>query len=316
MSEEIAVYQQVKKRLSAEYPENQTILDRCGMKLAGFFGEASLAYSLSHYEKESFRIFHDLRLYDGKNFFQLDFLILTSSFAAIIEVKNIAGKLYFDVDHHQLLREKDGITETFSCPLLQVRMHKEQLNWWLYRYGIHDLPIVHFVVISNPRTQLKFSTPTLSAQVMHQKKLYFALQDTNHTYTKEYLDIKTLKKLQEEILREHHPIRGTEVLKNLGITSDDLIPGIICPSCDRPPLIRLHGRWTCEFCEEIFKDEVCEQTLKDMHLFYENKVPLAQIQDFLNLSSSQVTKRICKKFNIPVCGRGKATRYVLDAFDR
>ncbi|MDQ7861687.1 nuclease-related domain-containing protein [Peribacillus frigoritolerans] len=58
--------------------------------------------------RKSYYIFHDLRLQDQSRFFQLDTLLISKKYALIIEVKNIAGAIYFDPHFNQLIRTIEG----------------------------------------------------------------------------------------------------------------------------------------------------------------------------------------------------------------
>ncbi|MFD2693304.1 nuclease-related domain-containing protein [Sporolactobacillus shoreicorticis] len=44
-------------------------------------------YALSHLPDKDFHIFHNLRLYDHVDYFQIDFLVLCDRYALILEVK-------------------------------------------------------------------------------------------------------------------------------------------------------------------------------------------------------------------------------------
>ncbi|RSL35137.1 NERD domain-containing protein [Salibacterium salarium] len=87
-------------------------------------------------------IFHDLRLRNSLRYFQIDTLILTSSFFLIIEVKNIAGTLSFDPHRYQMVRKANGTAEEFSDPRLQVKRHHLQFEKWLEQ---QQIPIPPFI---------------------------------------------------------------------------------------------------------------------------------------------------------------------------
>ncbi|WP_180968208.1 nuclease-related domain-containing protein [Cytobacillus massiliigabonensis] len=71
---------------------------------AGFRGEQTLDFPLSKLLEKDFMIFHGLRLSNGKHFFQIDTLLLTTYFALVLEVKNYTGTLYFDPLLNQLIQ--------------------------------------------------------------------------------------------------------------------------------------------------------------------------------------------------------------------
>lgn len=83
-------------RLPPNHPKLPLIMNDLKKREAGYKGECSIDFPLSFLEPKSYFIFHDLRLQDQSRFFQLDTLLISKKFALIIEVKNMAGSLYFD----------------------------------------------------------------------------------------------------------------------------------------------------------------------------------------------------------------------------
>lgn len=71
--------------------------------ITGYRGEEMVDYKLRTQTNSDFRIFHDLRFRVNHHFFQIDTLILTSSFLLILEIKNIKGILEYDSDLQQLI---------------------------------------------------------------------------------------------------------------------------------------------------------------------------------------------------------------------
>jgi Nuclease-related domain len=89
---------------------------------AGFSGEQALDFPLSKLPEKDFMIFHGLRLSNGKYFFQIDTLILTTYFALILEAENYSGTLYFDPILNQLIQTTpNGETRGYANPIEQAR---------------------------------------------------------------------------------------------------------------------------------------------------------------------------------------------------
>ena len=95
---------------------------------------------------------------DESRFFQMDSVLICNEFILILEVKNIAGKLYFDPVFNQLIRTIDWEEKALSDPLIQVKRHEEQLQRWLNRNKLPSIPILSLVVISNPSTIITTSS--------------------------------------------------------------------------------------------------------------------------------------------------------------
>jgi hypothetical protein len=116
--------------------------------VAGYRGEQSMDYALSYLPGNDLRIFHNLRLYDHVHYFQIDFLVLCDRFALILEVKNILGKLIFDTEMRQLIRELDDDIDIFDDPITQAEYLTDSLDQWLNERG-WSLPIINRVVIAS-----------------------------------------------------------------------------------------------------------------------------------------------------------------------
>jgi len=109
------------RRIPAAHPQRSTIEGDLAKRRAGYRGEQSLDYYLSHLPDKEFTILHDLRLFNGSTYFQIDTLILSPYFALIIEVKNILGTLLFDETFNQFIRTRNEKEEGFPNPLIQAK---------------------------------------------------------------------------------------------------------------------------------------------------------------------------------------------------
>ncbi|WP_242021111.1 nuclease-related domain-containing protein [Cytobacillus oceanisediminis] len=96
-------------------------------RIAGYNGEKQLDYYLSLLPKNEFRIYNDLRL-TLQNAFQIDSLIITPFFAAIIEVKNYSGTLYFEPLSGQLIQIHGQKEEVIPNPISQVMRQVSQFQ--------------------------------------------------------------------------------------------------------------------------------------------------------------------------------------------
>lgn len=161
------------RRLPPYHPKLPFISEELSKKMAGYKGECSLDFYLEFLDPKQYFIFHDIRLKDDSRFFQTDTLIMTRSDLIIIEVKNIAGTIYFDPLFNQLIRIKEGKEMTFPNPLIQVKRHESQLKKWFRNNGLREMPIHSFIVISNPQTVIR-TTPDnslISQKVIHREAI-------------------------------------------------------------------------------------------------------------------------------------------------
>ncbi|MFC4322375.1 nuclease-related domain-containing protein [Litchfieldia salsa] len=162
------------RRLSPQHKMYPIIMEDLKKREAGFKGETSIDYHLGFLDKDNYWILHDIRLSDQQNrFFQIDTLIVTKTILIPIEIKNIAGTLYFDPIFKQLIRTKDGIESGFRYPLSQIEKQSSQLSAWLKRSNFPEVPIYPIIVISSPQTVIRTTSENrkIAQKVIHNENL-------------------------------------------------------------------------------------------------------------------------------------------------
>lgn len=148
----VKILEALKRRLPANHPKYHVIVEEHFKRKAGYKGEVAVDHYLNQLPKEEYILIHDLRLANGSSFFQIDTLLLTTRYFLIVEVKNLAGTLYFEKEANQLTRKMNEIEEGFLDPISQGWMQKKQLNQWIRQHSLPNMPLDFFIVISNPRT--------------------------------------------------------------------------------------------------------------------------------------------------------------------
>ena len=141
------------RRLPPNHPKIPLIEQDLIKRRAGYRGEKNVDYHLSFLPDE-YLIFHGLRLVH-QHPFQIDTLILAPSFITAAEIKNISGTLFFEKHSQQVIRQSSKGEDGFSNPLLQVQRHKVQLQGWMEKMKLPELPIELLVIISSNSTIIK-----------------------------------------------------------------------------------------------------------------------------------------------------------------
>ncbi|MCM3672424.1 NERD domain-containing protein [Peribacillus simplex] len=231
-------------RLPPNHPKIPVIMNDLKKREAGYKGECSIDFPLSFLEPESYFIFHDLRLQDQSRFFQLDTLLVSKKYALIIEVKNIAGAIYFDLHFNQLIRTIEGKETAFPDPIIQVSRQESQLTNWFLKNGFRSLPILSLIVISNPQTIIRTAPENhkLHYKVIHRDALPSKIKQMEDSITDSSLSEKDLKKAVR-LKNKHHIDADFSILERYNLTDKDLIKGVICESCKENQLFRRHGTW-------------------------------------------------------------------------
>jgi hypothetical protein len=294
--------------LNVKFP---LIKDDWNKRMAGYKGEVSLDYVLGFLDPQEYVLLHGVRLEVEGAYFQIDTLVLSRKLILILEVKNLAGTIYFDQVFNQLIQVKDGQENTFSDPLIQISRQESQLKKWIERNKLPPIPIHSLVVISNDKTQIKTSSnhQFLSNKVIHKQILPTKIAHLTNSVQREAYSANDLRKLVR-IIKKRHEEANPSILEWYNITTEEILAGVICEKCSFRPLIRMHGSWYCSKCQNSDKEGHL-RALKDYELLIGPVLTNKELKRFLNISSRHVSLRILKSLNLPTTGTKKATTYDL-----
>ncbi|MCP1095759.1 NERD domain-containing protein [Peribacillus frigoritolerans] len=298
-------------RLPPNHPKVPIIMNDLKKREAGYKGECSIDFPLSFLEPKSYFIFHDLRLQDQSRFFQLDTLLISKKYALIIEVKNIAGSIYFDPHFNQLIRTIEGKETAFPDPVTQVSRQESQLTNWFLKNGFPSLPILSLIVISNPQTIIRTALENheLHYKVIHRDALPAKINQMEHSITESSFSEKNLKKAIR-VMNNHHIDADFSILKRYNLTEKDLIKGVICENCKGNKLFRRHGTWLCNQCQ-LSSKKAHIPALRDYYYLLGSTITNRQLRNFLNISSSSSATRILQSLNLTSSGANKGRVYSL-----
>ncbi|RSK54610.1 nuclease-related domain-containing protein [Bacillus canaveralius] len=277
---------------------------------AGYWGEQSIDHYLSFLDEKKYLIFHDLNLPRGEYTFQIDTLLLTANLAIILEVKNIAGTLFFDQLFHQLIRTNaNGKEEGFPDPITQASLQKYQLNEFLHELQVPDIPIEYAVVICNKHSILKTNPgqEKIFRKVFKTPHLLNWIQALEKVYPKEVLSSKELRKISRQLIKKNTPPRKLFLDRYL-TSKDELITGVYCPFCFYIPMQRMKRHWHCPDCSTKSRDAHM-LALRDYFLLIDSKISNQQFRDFAQLSSRDIASRLLISTNFPSSGTTKGRFY-------
>ncbi|MBS4174279.1 nuclease-related domain-containing protein [Bacillus sp. FJAT-49736] len=300
------------RRIPPLHPKRSVILDELARRRSGHYGEESLDYHLSFLNDKKYHILHTLRLLNNqKHHFQIDTLILSSSFIAIIEVKSHGGTIIFDHRLQQLIHRNGDKERAYQDPIIQVKRHQLQWREWLKRHKFPNIPILPLIIISNPSTIIKTIGPFKEYQwIIRSSNLIFEFQKYEQMYHNESITKKDITKLSR-LLIKNHLSEDYDVLKKFNIDESELLTGVHCPKCSSIPMKRSAGNWVCTACSYSSKTAHSD-TLKDYTLLIQTNTTKRDLQKFLHLDSRMVMTNIIKALNLPGFGQGKARIYQLD----
>lgn len=279
---------------------------------AGHRGEQSLDYHFNFLTDDDYIFFHGLRLpWINELYFQIDTLLLTPKCIILLEVKNIAGTVYFDIPFQQMIRTFDGKEESFSCPIVQSNRHVAQLKEWLRKNQFPNIPILNYVVFSNSSTILK-TDPNYQhvfEKVITAANLPNKLNAIRTSYPTKILNKAKIGKLIKLFKQQHVP-QDLDILKKYGLERSDLINGTACDKCKRLSVIRGKRKWMCTMCNATNSNSHIK-LLIDYVLLISPTITNKQFRHFSNLDSPSIATRLLQSMDFQTTGSYKDRKYHL-----
>lgn len=306
--ERATILEVLQGRLLESHPKCSEIKQDLIWVLTGFKGEKAVSYYLDFLPENDYYIFHSLRLPSGKHHFQVDFLLLSSRFALILECKNFFGTLFFDETFKQLIRTTDEKEEGFQDPISQAKWHQQQLGNW-FRAHNYDAPVNYLVVISHPSTIVKTNPKNQQAlkKVVHGHSLLEKIEEVSRLYQKEIFDTKGLRKISKQLLKSHTPEKF-DAMKKYSLSKKEILTGVRCPGCGCIPMSRKNRAWVCCACG--LKDKNAHiSALYDYFYMVSPTITNKQFREFVHLESESTAKRMLSTLNLPYTGANKGRVY-------
>ncbi|MEI5906901.1 nuclease-related domain-containing protein [Bacillus spongiae] len=300
------------RRVSNHHPARSKINEEFKKSKAGFRGERSLDYYLSAFNKNDCFIFHDLRLQGENNtIFQLDTLILSSCFVLILEIKNIVGTLLFDQVFHQLIRTTNDQVNVFPDPLLQINKQSKQFEQYLQKFVPSKMPIISYIIISNPSSQIKASSnsDSLSRKVIHAASLPDKILLLEEQYSLPILSSEEMEKVTTTILKDDTPL-NPDVMKQFNICTSQILTGVHCPVCNYIPLERIRGGWWCEKCNNFSKIAYLFSLIDYLYLI-KPTITNREFRNFFHIPSIFTASRLLNDTGLSSTGSFKDREYMI-----
>ncbi|WP_419393408.1 nuclease-related domain-containing protein [Cytobacillus praedii] len=297
------------RRISADHAKYTEMKEDLRKRQAGYNGERAICYYLDFLSEKDYFVFHDLRLPSRKHHFQIDYLVLSSHLALILECKNFYGTLLLEDSFNQLIRTANDKEEGFQNPLVQARWHQQQLSIFLSSHGYSQIPIDYLVAFSSPSTIIKTNSrnPSILKKIVHGYHLLERLKETERVYRDDVIDRKGIRKLCKLLLKSHVP--GTQdILLKYGVAKSEVITGVQCPNCKAFGMTCVRKKWFCEKCECFDRDAHID-AVKDYFLLLNSTMSNKQFREFTHLSSVDMASKLLMRMNLPSSGENKGRVY-------
>ncbi|SDO64267.1 nuclease-related domain-containing protein [Alkalicoccus daliensis] len=282
-------YQALLSRMPKTHKKYEQISFDAANYSSGHSGEKKMDYYYD-FLPPSVDILHQLLLHSKYNHyrFQIDTLLLTPSFAAVLEIKNHAGELFFDPHYAQMIRTLEGVTTVFPCPLQQAIRQKFQLASLLKFLKLPPLPIYTHVFVANSFTRISSETPI--EQVSHAAKLPQIVQNWQNEHTKPFLTSKEYNLLSKYLLANNLP-DVKNLIERYQLSAQDIRLGIQCEACQQFAMQRVRGIWKCPSCS-FRSNNAHRKSLEDYIHLNGKTISIKQAQEWLLLPNPITAKKI------------------------
>jgi len=303
--------QALERRLPKNHEKYPLIKSDLKDRLSGYYGERDLFYYLSFFSNNDNFIYHDLRLptSDCKHF-QMDGLIVCSTFVVILETKHLSGDIFCDSTYNQLIHTYENRKKRYKDPLAQVKRQRHHLIKFLEWFHFPSVPIEYFVVFTNESCILTTDNKAhpFAQRFLHAENLIEKLFHLTSKYQTPILNLNKMENLNKLLLENNTP-KDYDILKNYKISPKELQCGVICPKCHALPMIRVSGKWFCPSCHFSSKT-AHEQAVTDYFLLIKPSITNKECREFLCLDSRDHAKRILLSMNLSVKGNKKVRVYL------
>ncbi|WP_260471976.1 nuclease-related domain-containing protein [Bacillus sp. HMF5848] len=290
-------------------PENKlsSLLASVKKRASGYKGEREFDYHLGLVDCNEFRIIQDVRLIHHSQVFQIDTMIFTPKFVAIIDVKNNGRVIDLDGERDQVYSDD----EKLSNHIAQARRHKILLQRWLAERGFRDYPVEFFVVYSNPKVILQISPKYEKhfSRFLLIENFPFKFNELCDEYAK-CAAFEGYVVAAKQVLAGHRP-KQMDVLRTWGVTKEDLVyRGVQCSECNRFGMLRLKGMWQCPNCKHISK-HAHEPMIRAYLIVVDEQISVSECCKVLGIGSRFTARRLLLHIGLISIGSGRGGTYKL-----
>ncbi|MEG0772653.1 NERD domain-containing protein [Clostridium sp.] len=289
--------------------EKKELIERDIMFLKqGIAGENNVYYEL----KNSFMpmlCLHDIRIEHEDYVAQLDFVVITNKFMAILETKKLNGDITInrDGDFIRTIRAKGGraYKEGIYSPVSQNKRHVNIMKDLLSKkLNVNNLPIISLVVIANTKSIIdKDKCPNdIKYSIYKYDQIGKQLEKHKNNKKNEYnLSEKYMNQIADLLVEMNAPISFNNIAK-YGITEEDFIKDVkesaseeiknIAVDIENPSnMYKLPSDEKVEVIKEVAVEEISEEPV-------ESKNEVKKTKEELIESLKKYRLETCKKENV------------------
>ncbi|MED3561213.1 nuclease-related domain-containing protein [Bacillus xiapuensis] len=291
------------RRIRFDHPKMMNIQMEREMKMKGYQGQKALEFYLDQLPEKKYDIINDLRLYDGKYYFQIDVLVLSVAFFLDLEAKNRGKEIIFERELEQATLVKNNYRERIDNPVLQAKTQARKLRKWLQDQNCAAPPIHYLFVNSNKNTKITFAyhNHPQNRNICNSEGLLEKIEQIEE-FEIEKITQKELRKIARLLLAHHIP-EDPDILRYFDISPKEISTGVKCPNsvCHFIGMERRYGTWYCPKCGTRSKDAHI-QAIYDHFLLIKPTITNAELCNFLHINP-RIAYKILSAMNLPFTGK-------------
>jgi len=299
----IPIYRRILKRLPDYHPTYLEIEKRIKAIEAGYHGECYVDNFLEQLDfPRNYAILKDLHIQvDSNSYLQMDTLILTKKYIALLEIKNIRGRIAFQKNPDQLIREFGGEITPFKCPEQQILRQTKRLQILLKELKI-DLPIKKLIVLAYSKTHVvlppKYTTIVMGCDISIYIDDYNQLPDVIST-TK-------FNQLSKQLASRSFEFIPNPIGQTYPLNLSDVKTGLICPIC----FMKMKGQVKCRVCK-THKFVMQQQAVEDWFYLMKSSITNSECVYFLGLKDKFAGNYLLNKLPLQPVNDHKSRYYVM-----
>jgi hypothetical protein len=273
------------------------------MTEAGYFGECYVDNFLKQIVfPKHYTILKDIHIpLDQNSYLQIDTLIITRKYICVLEIKNIKGKIHFQRNPNQLIRELNGETTTYKCPEQQLKRHIKKLHTFLKQSKI-NIPVKGLIVFAYSKTHIiqppQFAKITMGCDISDHIEEYNELPDV--------ISQNTFNRLLSLIANQSTVFVPKPLAQTYNLELSHFRTGLICPNC----LQKIANKKHCPFCKTSCSI-MQQQAIEDWFYLCKDTISNRECVYFLELKDKFAANYILTKLKLDKMNDHRYRHYTL-----
>lgn len=273
------------------------------MTEAGYFGECYVDNFLKQIVfPKHYTILKDVHIpLEQNSYLQIDTLIITRKYICVLEIKNIKGKIHFQRNPNQLIRDLNGETTSYKCPEQQLNRHIKKLHIFLKQSKI-NMTVKGLIVFAYSKTHIiqppQFAKITMGCDISEHIEEYNELPDV--------ISQNTFNRLLLIIANQSTEFVPKPLAQTYNLELSHFRTGLICPIC----LDKIANKKHCSFCKTSCSI-MQQQAIEDWFYLCKDTISNRECVYFLELKDKFAANYILTKLQLEKMNDHRYRHYTL-----